>query len=170
MAFPPRSGGALTLYDQPSTNGLGIQVWLHSVVNAFSAPTDINNPTDHAINTCQNCIDLAVHTAAFHPGPGGQFGVYRFTAPSAGTYQLNATFGGIDSGGTDVYILDNGSQFYSHNLTLGSNQSFTLSLTWDCMTRSISRLVDTTGVSSTTRLRSMPVLPSRRSPNPRSTR
>jgi hypothetical protein len=120
--FSSTLGSALTLYDQTFTDS-GIQGWRSSTVQYLGAPADWNNPTGGTIGL------TPAYTAAFHPGPGGEFSVYRFTAPSTGTYLLNATFGGIDGGGTDVHILDNGTQIYSANITGGSTSSFSHSLT-----------------------------------------
>lgn len=46
----------------------------------------------------------------FHPGPGGQNAVVRFTAPATGSYVVQAGFTGQDFVGgttTDVHVLDN---------------------------------------------------------------
>jgi len=115
-------GGILIPYDQPSTSG-GIQFWQSSIVQVSGTPVDFNNQTNGAIITCGGCDALPAHTAAFHPGPNGEFSVYRFIAPSAGIYMLDATFGGLDHGGTDVHILDNGAEIYSANITTQGDSS-----------------------------------------------
>lgn len=125
----PTLGGTLTLYDQQLTDGSGIQIWRSSTVQSLGAPADFNNPTGSDVTTCGSCSPLSAHTAAFHPGPSGEYSVYRFTTPSSGIYMLDATFGGIDHGGTDVHILDNGSVIYSANITGGSTSSLSQSLT-----------------------------------------
>lgn len=109
-------GGLFTLYDQPGTNA-----WRHSVVQSFGAPADFNNPTGSTIGL------LPAHTAAFHPGAGGEFSVYRFTTPNAGTYDLSAVFGAIDSGGTDVHILKNNVSFFDHAVDQSANSSVSFS-------------------------------------------
>ena len=45
-----------------------------------------------------------------HPGPGGEYAVVRYTAPSAGTVSISAAFSGQDTTGTssDVHVLLNG--------------------------------------------------------------
>ena len=47
--------------------------------------------------------------AGFHPGPNGEYSVFRFTAPGSGPYRLEAAFFGIDEAGTstDVHVLWN---------------------------------------------------------------
>jgi hypothetical protein len=77
-------------------------------VQSLRAPADWNNPTNNPVGV------TPAQTAAFHPGPGGEYSVYRFTAPSTDIYGLLASFGAIDSGGTDVHILDNGASIFSH--------------------------------------------------------
>ena len=117
-------GGTLNLYDSTDTSG-GYEVWRSTVVQSLGAPADWINPTASTIGV------TPAHTAAFHPGPNGEFSIYRFTTPSTGSYVLSSIFSGIDSGGTDVYILNNGAQIFTANITGGSTSNFgnTLSLT-----------------------------------------
>jgi len=115
--FSTTLGGILIPYVQSSTSG-GIQAWRSLNANE---PVDFNNQTNGAIITCVGCDALPAHTAAFHPGPNGEFSVYRFTTQIPGTYVLDATFGGLDHGGTDVHILDNGTVIYSADITMGSS-------------------------------------------------
>nr|WP_309689903.1 PEP-CTERM sorting domain-containing protein [Armatimonas sp.] len=46
---------------------------------------------------------------ALHGGPNGELGVLRFTAPSAGSYNIATSYFVGDSGDTDIYLLHNGS-------------------------------------------------------------
>jgi len=117
-------GGALNLYDSPATSG-GYEVWRSTVVQSLGAPADWINTTASTIGV------TPAYTAAFHPAQSGEFSIYRFTTPSAGSYVLSSIFSGIDSGGTDVHILNNGTQIFTANITGGSTSSFgnTLSLT-----------------------------------------
>jgi hypothetical protein len=117
-------GGTLINYDVSGTDANGIQSWHSSVVFVLGTPADFNNPTSNPVNL-GGAVFLPAHTAGFHPGPNGEFSVYRFTTPTAGTYNLSAVFGGIDSGGTDVHVLDNGVAIFDANITGGSSQSFT---------------------------------------------
>src|SRR5205807_10543285 len=64
------------------------------------------------------------HSAGFHPGPNGQWSIYRFTTPSAGNYALDATLFILDNGGTDVHILDNGTQIFGGDITSSSPGPF----------------------------------------------
>ena len=117
-------GGTLNLYDSADTSG-GYEVWRSTVVQSLGAPADWINPTASTIGV------TPAHTAGFHPGTKGEFSIYRFTTPSTGSYVLSSIFSGIDGGGTDVHILNNGAQIFTANITGGSTSNFgnTLSLT-----------------------------------------
>ncbi len=110
---------ALVLYDVSGTDTCGHPFWNSSVVQSLGAPAVFDNPTGGALN-CGIYVHPA-HTAAFHPGQQDQFSIYRFTTPSAGNYALDATFTVLDpaTGGTDVHILNNGTQIYSADNTGG---------------------------------------------------
>ena len=55
----------------------------------------------------------------FHPGPDDEFSVVRFTAPTAGLYDLNVGFAPVTTNGTttDVHILQNGASLFSGLVT-----------------------------------------------------
>jgi hypothetical protein len=65
--------------------------------------------------------------AAFQAGPDGQYSVFRFTAPQAGSYSLSTTFTGIctqRSNATDVHVLLNGRDLFPNKVELaGQYQS-----------------------------------------------
>ena len=52
----------------------------------------------------------------FHPGPNGEFGVIRWTAPAGGEYQLRVKFSGGDSATTDVHVLRTGLSLFTGNI------------------------------------------------------
>jgi len=67
-----------------------------------------------------------------HPGPNGERGVVKWTAPAAGTYTVAGRFQGIDTGATtsDVSITKNGTVLFSGNLNgYGTQLPFSLSVT-----------------------------------------
>jgi hypothetical protein len=67
-----------------------------------------------------------------HPGPGGEQSTVRWTAPSAGTYQVKGRFQGIDTGGTttNVRILHKGVQVQSGSVNgYGSQAAYDFSVT-----------------------------------------
>jgi hypothetical protein len=81
--------------------------------------------------TCCGSVDVPAGTLIAHPGPGGQYSVLRFTAPSAGNYQVSAAFWGDDYAGTtstDVHIRTAGADAYSGFVAgygAGSTQGWT---------------------------------------------
>ena len=108
--FETTLGGPLTLYDQPNATDCGSGAWRSLTVQSLQAPVDCSNKTNSQVGL------VPAHTAAFHPGPSGEFSVFRFTTPAAGSYDLAAVFSAIDNGGTDVHILDNGTSLFSHEI------------------------------------------------------
>lgn len=91
----------------------GLDVW--NLIIAGD-PNVTHNPSGSEIVI--SSIHWAAGQAAFHPGPSGEFSVYRFTAPTTGNYSISAVFQGIDTAGVSVTIdvLDNGSSLFSSTL------------------------------------------------------
>jgi PEP-CTERM motif len=114
--YEPILGGPLINYDvSVNSGGIGIDSWHATAPFVLGTPVDFNNPTGAAIGL------VPAQTAAFHPGPSGEFSVYRFTAPSTNIFSLLASFGAIDFGQTDVHILNNGVSIFSHAVDQISN-------------------------------------------------
>ena len=107
-------GTALKLFDVP-TNGAGYEVWNSSNVNSYGTPGVLNNSTN-----ATEFGFVPAHTAIASPGPNDELTTYRFTSPSAGVYQLSSAFKLLDSGSTEVYILENGQQILDKILTSGN--------------------------------------------------
>jgi hypothetical protein len=91
----------------------GLNAWRYSssqlepVVFYNGAPTTV---------TAFGTSPIPAGSLAFHPGPSGQNAVVRWTAPSAGSYNVVATFTGRDQVGptsTDVAVLSNGGQLWA---------------------------------------------------------
>ena len=96
-------GGALTLFNVSGTCCSGLDSW----TNSSSFPVDVHNSSGSTINPA-GTNPIPAGAAAFHPSSSGQFAIYRFTAPSSGTYKLDVTFTGFDNVGpttTDVHVL-----------------------------------------------------------------
>jgi hypothetical protein len=80
--------------------------------------------------TCCGSVDVPAGTLIAHPGPGGQYSVLRFTAPSAGSYQVSAAFWGDDYAGTtstDVHVHTNAGDAFTAVVAgfgAGSTQSW----------------------------------------------
>jgi len=100
-------GGTLSLYAHHD-NVSGIDLWRDQ-----TDPNVSHNGTNNAITI--NSATWQPGELAFHPGPNGQFSVIRFTAPTVGSYSLDAAFSGIDFIGpttTDVHVLHNGTSIF----------------------------------------------------------
>src|SRR5262249_15593456 len=111
------NSSTFTLYSQQFTIAAGVEVWGS---NTVAPQWDFYNSSNAPQQTYFGTLTLQPGQAAFHPGPDGEYSVYRFTAPAAGTYSVSAGFSGLDWGGTDtsapnfgmtstdVHVLDNG--------------------------------------------------------------
>ena len=96
-----------------SVNNGGLQVWNDSV----SSLAAFDNPTNSVLHYGSGVLQPG--EAGFHPGPNGQYSVYRFTAPATGSYSLSALFTGIDDAGgttTDVHVLDDGTSLFQGDI------------------------------------------------------
>lgn len=105
-------GGTFTVYTQLSSDG------------EFTYWNDRNDvpivgkagATDW---TGWNTVFLPVGTLNLHPGPGSTFASVQFTAPSSGSYKIDAAFWGADTKDTttDAHISVSGVELYSANVT-----------------------------------------------------
>jgi hypothetical protein len=102
-------GGSLILYTDTSYSTESVIGWWHNI--AYQTPAIFYNRTDHATTAGDGTPNLGPHQAVFHPGPDNEYSTYRFTAPAAGNYLLQASFVGADIVGTttDVHVLVNDS-------------------------------------------------------------
>jgi PEP-CTERM motif len=118
------------LYTATSTLGSTIQNWSPS--SASRNPDDFYNSSNAPATF--STLTLQAKEAAFHPGPNGEYSVYRFTAPSSGLYNLSAIFTTRDTVGPaapdDIYVLDNGVQIFANFLptSYGSSESYATTL------------------------------------------
>jgi hypothetical protein len=106
-------GGNLILYTDTSYSTASIIGWWHDI--SLGAPGIFYNQTDHATTAGDGTPNLAPYQAVFHPGPNNEYSIYRFTAPVAGNYQLQAAFVGADIVGTssDVHVLVDDSPIFN---------------------------------------------------------
>jgi hypothetical protein len=130
------STASFQLFDTAKTNlqpGTGFQTWNKPTIGAV-VPYVIRNPTNAAVKYASFTLDAGA--LGFHPGLNGEQAVVRWTAPSSGTYQIEAAFRGLDSTSTVVGILKNGTSIfngvvnafgpgptYSMELSLGINDT-----------------------------------------------
>ncbi|HXJ86842.1 MAG TPA: hypothetical protein VMS18_08515 [Candidatus Binatia bacterium] len=62
------------------------------------------------------------------PGPGGEYSVVRWTAPSAGLWDVSGEFDGQGSTSSDVHVLSNERCLFSRNVNNADAQVFALTL------------------------------------------
>ena len=98
----------------------GLQAW--RTIN-FDNPAFGHNPT--AVTLTDGFEVYAPGETAFHPGPNNERAVARFTAPTAGSYQVTAEFDANNPGPdpntgdgttTDVEVRVNGTQVFAANI------------------------------------------------------
>ena len=66
-----------------------------------------------------NRIHWKAKGLSFHPGPKGEYSVIRWTAPSNGTYRVNAAFEGIDEQTTtDVHVVGPSGSLFSDAINM----------------------------------------------------
>jgi len=125
----PTLGGAFSIYtlhfDGNNTSLEGLEMWASDVVDGGGA----HLPT-LGINATATTIDpIGTYTVAAgqilgHPGQSGQYSIARWTAPAAGTYRVQATFGGLsgENGNpptsTDVHVRHNADELLTSSVTL----------------------------------------------------
>ena len=98
-------GGTLILYTDVAGSTASIIGWRYNI--SLGAPCVYHNTTTNTIST--GTATIGPHQAYFHPGRDDEYCIYRFTAPAAGNYEIEAAFVGIDTVGTttDVHVLFN---------------------------------------------------------------
>jgi cysteine-rich repeat protein len=85
-------------------------------------PSVTHNGTDTTIRYSPTLFWEPGETA-FHPGPGNERAVVRWTAPSAGEFAVQSRFYSKDSGATDVSVVLNGTPVYAANLDYDWSES-----------------------------------------------
>jgi hypothetical protein len=105
-------GSAFTL-DTQRTNVGGADIWFEPRGDPV-APGVFHNGTNGTVNP-YGTHPFAPGQLGLHPGPYGDNAVVRWTAPAFGTFDIAATFSGMDTGGTttDVAVLRNGGELFS---------------------------------------------------------
>jgi hypothetical protein len=104
-------GGPFTLFTTGVHNRDG---WMDMWSNSPSGfPIDYHNTTGSVLSPppnglCATCV-IPAYGTAFHPAPNGDYSLFRFTAPSGGSYLIDVTFraGDTTPTSTDVHVLDN---------------------------------------------------------------
>ena len=103
-------GGSLNLYADKGYSS-GLLYWQHNL--SLGAPSLVCNSTTNTLYLGTPVFGPG--QAAFHPGPNGEYSVYRFTAPASGSYRLESSFVGCDTAGTttDVHVLLNSTPIFN---------------------------------------------------------
>ena len=95
--------------------GSGVVQWRgDQPPNADGNPSVFKNTTASQVTI--GTVTMPANSLAFHPGSAGQDSVVRFTAPTAGSYLVAATFAGLDYVGptsTDVHVMVGGVSYFS---------------------------------------------------------
>ncbi|MEK6643662.1 MAG: lectin-like protein [Planctomycetota bacterium] len=109
-----------------------LSIWYIPDVSPFGVPFVLKN--ESATNVTIDSFPQVIVPAGrmmLHPGPSAadegvdSFSVVRWTAPVAGTFQVSATFYGMDIGDTDVHIVHNGTSIFDDVRSgVGDNRSF----------------------------------------------
>ena len=108
-------GDVFVSYDMPTSIGTGLNYWVASNTGNYN-PNVSFNPSSNSVAAFD--FVLLPHHTAFHPGPNGQYSIYRWTAPSTGTFAIHADFVGLATqSGSDVHVLVNGVSIFSGALT-----------------------------------------------------
>jgi hypothetical protein len=106
----PTQGGLVTLYTVLGSHPSGLVEWIRAI---GTPPAVTYNPT--ATPIVISTVRWEPGETSFHPGPSNERSVVRFTAPSAGGYDVSATFSGGDFIGpttSDVHVLINGLEVF----------------------------------------------------------
>lgn len=93
-------------------------------IAADPAPHVSHNPG--AAASCPDVM-LRADELVFHPGPGNEHSVIRWTAPSGGKYLIEARFEGrdVDGASTDVHLFHNGIEVFNGYVAgTGESQAF----------------------------------------------
>jgi hypothetical protein len=99
-------GSALVLYTSVTLTPQGSVYWSSPLLG--EVPLASANQTTNSFTSGSVAVGPLV--AGMHPGPDGQYSVFRFTTPVSGEYFLDCCFFGLDFVGpttTDVHVLSN---------------------------------------------------------------
>ncbi len=115
-------GGTFTTFSDSLVAPSGLMTWWNPAIASLGTPSAYYNPTQNLIGP-PGSPRYAPGEAGFHPGPD-TLAIYRFTAPAAGSYSIDATFfvQDVSPTGTDVHVQRNGSiNLYTDRLAYGGS-------------------------------------------------
>lgn len=115
----PTLAGAFTAFNQiqlnQGANNTEIQLW-----NSTSSFAYVGKAGAIGYDCCRSVL-AAPGALSLHAGGNGEYAVMRFTAPSAGNYELSASFWGQDyvrplNQNVDVHLRTNGTNLFSASI------------------------------------------------------
>ncbi len=101
--YKATSSSAFTRYTGNGQPWAGISSW--SLYDGGKPYLMVAKNTTGSTTTYGGSIVQPADLLNLHPGPGGEQSTVRWTAPSAGTYQIKGRFQGIDTVGTTTNVL-----------------------------------------------------------------
>lgn len=108
--WQPSVGSGFALMTHQSILGGGLYFWDRSDTPG-TPPSIGKNISDHPIPIADNPV-VPAGVTMFHPGPGNERGVVRWTSPTVGHADIFVHVGGVaidpDFASTDIAILQNG--------------------------------------------------------------
>ncbi|MBW3623260.1 MAG: Ig-like domain-containing protein [Armatimonadetes bacterium] len=112
------AGAAFQPYTTGGKTAEGLDSWNSPDLGGASASV-VYNATSQTIRCNCGTATYQPGDLVLHPGNTGASSVVRWTAPAAGTFDLDALFTGYDHGSaptTDVHVLHNGTSIYDGNV------------------------------------------------------
>ena len=109
-------GGTFTLFTNPQHPLVSFYTWNSSVVDPQAMPTIGKSIEGAAWYT----VLIEPNTLHAHPGPSGEYAVLRFTSPTAGNFNVSASFFGQDDAGptsSDVHVRTNSGDLFSDSVS-----------------------------------------------------
>jgi hypothetical protein len=114
---------ALNLYPTGTHDSNGDEEWIDQTIVYLDVPRVARNSTDTATQF------VPAHSTVFHPGQNGEYSHFVWTSPGDDVLILTASFTPLDSGGTDVHILQDGTSLFSAQVSQGHAQAFSGTIT-----------------------------------------
>jgi hypothetical protein len=114
---------ALQVYPAATHDANGDEEWIDPAIVNLDVPRVARNPTDTATQF------VPAHSTIFHPGKNGEYSHFVWTSLGEIVVTVAANFTPVDSGGTDVHILQDGVSLFSAQVSPGQPQTFNGTIT-----------------------------------------
>jgi hypothetical protein len=116
-------------HSSPSDNGTPVPSWQ---LTSSQAPAVFANTSSNTLTSGGGAAVLPPGTVWISPGQDGRpenFGVIRFTVPTAGEYRIAVTvvpyYAGSPQGDTDFHVIRNNTQLFGQNLSPTARAGYT---------------------------------------------